>query len=104
MGGSFLGGYRQVNYRAEGDWNLIQTFSHPMSFRRRAEGYGLEGRLGIKYGLGRVVLLLVGDYAGWTTGKGVDELYLVSGQTSQTQLNEVVLHELGVKAGVRLGW
>jgi len=100
----FSGGYRQVNYRAEGDWNLIQTFSHPVSFRHRADGYGLEGRLGVKYKLGRAGIFLTGHYAGWTTGKGVDELYLVSGQTSQTQLNEVVLHELGVTAGVRFGW
>jgi hypothetical protein len=58
----------------------------------------------VKYGLGRVTLLLVGDYAGWATGKGVDELYLASGQKGQTQLNEVVLHEAGVSAGVRIGW
>ncbi|MBS1605138.1 MAG: hypothetical protein JST42_20915 [Bacteroidetes bacterium] len=100
----FLAGYRQVNYRAEGDWNLIQNFSHPVSFRHRADGYGLEGRLGARYGLGRVVLFVVGDCAGWTTGKGVDDLYLASGRTSQTRLNEVALYESGVSAGVRIGW
>jgi len=100
----FRAAYHQVNYRAEGDWNLIQNFSHPVSFRHRGDGYGLEGQLGIKYTLGRVALLLMGDYAGWSTGKGVDELYLASGQTSQTQLNEVVLSELGVSTGVRIGW
>jgi len=100
----FLAGYRQVNYRGEGDWNLIQSFRHPVSFRHRGDGYGLEGQLGVRYSLGRVVLFVMGDYAGWTTGKGVDELYLASGQTSQTQLNEVVLHESGVSAGVRIGW
>lgn len=100
----FGGAWHQVSYRSEGDWNLIQTFSHPVSFRHWADGYGLEGEFGVKYGLGRVAILLMGDYAGWATGKGVDELYLASGQTSQTQLNEVVLHELVVKAGVRIGW
>jgi hypothetical protein len=99
----FGGAYHQINYRAEGDWNLIQNFRHPVSFRHRADGYGLEGQLGIKYTLGRVALLLMGSYAGWSTGKGVDELYLASGQSGQTQLNEVVLSELGIRAGIRIG-
>ena len=100
----FRAAYHQVNYRAEGDWNLIQNFRHPVSFRHRGDGYGLEGQLGVSRSLGGAVLFLKGGYAGWSTGKGVDELYLASGQTSQTRLNEVVLSELGIGAGVRLGW
>jgi len=99
----FAGAYHQANYRADADWNLIQTFSHPVSFSHRADGYGLEGRLGVKYIVGRhVAVVMAGDYFNWRTGKGVDELYLTSGQTSQTQLNEVVMTGFGVKLGLRL--
>ena len=101
----FAGAYHQANYRADADWNLIQTFSHPVSFSHRADGYGLEGRLGMKYKVGgHVEVVLAGDYFNWRTGKGVDELYLTSGQTSQTQLNEVVMTGFGIKLGLRLGW
>ncbi len=101
----FSGAYHQANYRADADWNLIRAFSHPVSFSHRADGYGLEGKLGVKYTVGKhVAVVVAGDYFNWRTGKGVDELYLTSGQTSQTQLNEVVMTGFGVNAGVVLGW
>jgi hypothetical protein len=101
----FGGAYHQVNYRADADWNLIRTFSHPVSFRHWADGYGLDGELGIKYATGRhVAVVLAGDYFTGRTGKGIDELYLASGQTSQTQLNGVVLTGIGIKAGLRVGF
>jgi len=101
----FAGAYHQVNYRADADWNLIQSFDHPVSFSHRADGYGLEGTLGVKYAAGRhVAVVVAGDYFNWSTGKGVDELYLTSGQTSQTQLNEVVMEGFGVNMGVRLNF
>ncbi len=99
----FSGAYHQANYRADADWNLIQAFNHPVSFSHRADGYGVDGRLGVKYAMGRhVAVMLSGDYFNWRTGKGVDELYLTSGQTSQTQLNAVVMTGFGVNVGVRL--
>ncbi len=101
----FGGAYHQVNYRADADWNLIRTFSHPVSFRHWADGYELDGELGVKYAAGRhVAVVLAGDYFNGRTGKGIDELYLASGQTSQTQLNGVVLTGFGVRAGLRLGF
>jgi hypothetical protein len=101
----FAGAYHQANYRADADWNLIQAFSHPVSFSHRADGYGLEGRLGVKYIVGWLVGVVgAGDYFNRRTGKGVDELYLASGQTSQTQLNEVVMEGFRVNVGVRLNF
>ena len=100
---SFEGDYHQVDYRAAGDWNLIRTFSHPVSFRHWGDGYGVEGGIGLRYLLRKnVALLLAGNYFTWRTGKGVDALYLVSGSTSQTQLNEVVLAGFGLKVKMRL--
>ncbi|MBS1660579.1 MAG: hypothetical protein JST68_05965 [Bacteroidetes bacterium] len=101
----FRAAYRQLDYHAEADWNLIHTFSHPVSFRHWANGYGVEGGLGMRYALSkRVGIELLGDYFSSQTGKGVDELYLASGSTSQTQLNEVVLVGFAVSAGLRIAW
>jgi len=95
--------YDQVVYRGVADWNMIADFRHPVSFRHRADGYGVEEELGIKCALGkRLELLVAGNYFDWETGKGVDVLYLNTGATQQTQLNEVVREGIWISAGV--GW
>jgi len=96
--------YHQVNYRATADWNLIADFSHPVSFRHRADGFGAEGELRLGYRMGRgVELFFAGDGSSWETGTGIDELYRNSGPSQQTRLNEVVMAGFGLHAGVRAG-
>ena len=93
--------YDQVVYRGVADWNLIAQFSHPVSFRHRADGFGITGEAGVSYVLNRHLLFsLKGNYFDWETGTGIDELYLASGSTSKTQLNEVVRSGFGVGVGV----
>jgi len=83
--------YDQVVYRGVANWNLIAEFAHPVSFRHRAEGYGVTGEAGITYAAGRQLMFsLKGEYFNWETGMGIDDLYLASGSVSQTRLNEVV--------------
>jgi hypothetical protein len=83
--------YHQVNYSAKADWNLISTFSHPVSFEHTADGYGIEAVAGLRYRVGRWFDVGVGaGYFDWRTGEGIDALYLASGQTDKTQLNGVV--------------
>ena len=95
--------YDQVVYRAVADWNLITDFSHPVSFRHRADGYGVEGELRVGYSLGKgLALVLAGDYFDWETGRGIDVLYLNTGVAQQTQLNGVVRDGIGVRLGA--GW
>src|SRR5579859_6286202 len=97
--------YHQVSYRVSADWNLISDFSHPVSFRHRADGFGVEGGLEVQYRLDRRVgLLLAADGFCRGTGKGIDELYHPDAPSQQTQLNEVVLTGYGIRAGVRWGW
>lgn len=94
--------YHQVSYRAKADWNLISDFSHPVSFRHRADGYGVEGELDVQYRIGRRLgLMLAADAFRWETGKGIDELYHPDAAEQQTQLNGVVLNGFGLKAGAR---
>jgi len=96
--------YHQVSYRAKADWNLIADFDHPVSFRHRADGFGIEGEFRAGYrvcqGL-EVVAAMSGNV--WETGAGIDELYRSGGAIQQTRLNEVIMTGFGLHAGVRVG-
>jgi hypothetical protein len=82
--------YHQVDYGAKADWNLIATFNHPVSFRQMAQGYGVDWHAGLRYRVGRFVMLRAGGgYFSWQTGKGVDNLFLRSGGVDKTRLNGV---------------
>lgn len=97
--------YHQVSYRAKADWNLIADFEHPVSFRHRADGFGIEGELGMGYRVWRGLELFVAmNGNGWGTGTGIDELYRSNGSSQQTQLNEVVLNGFGFSAGMCWKW
>jgi hypothetical protein len=82
--------YNQVNYNATADWNLIQTFQHPVSYRHTAKGFGIDGDLRLKYALYKNMAVQAGGgYYLWQTGNGIDELFLSNGKTNTTQLNKV---------------
>ena len=82
--------YNQVQYRATANWNLIREFNHPESFRHTANGYGINSYTDLLYQISRIHSIgIKGSYASWQTGHGIDELYLASGESEQTQLNEV---------------
>jgi len=97
--------YHQVRYRAKADWNLITDFDHPVSFRHRADGFGIEGKLGVGYRVWRGVEVFVTmNGNAWETGTGIDELYRSGGWLQQTQLNEVVLTGVGFNSGLCWKW
>jgi len=82
--------YSQVQYRASANWNLIREFNHPESFRHTANGYGTHAQAAILYHASRMHSLgISGSYSCWQTGRGIDEQYLSTGASQQTQLNEV---------------
>lgn len=82
--------YGQVRYKASANWNLINTFSHPESFRHTANGYGINAQASISYNISSVHSISIkGIYSRWQTGRGIDELYFATGSSEQTQLNEV---------------
>jgi hypothetical protein len=95
--------YHQVSYHATADWNLIADFSHPVSFRQYAEGYGLDAEAGLRFTAAkRVAICLRGGYFDWETGTGIDQLFLNMGGSDQTQLNGVVRD--GWKGAVTIEW
>lgn len=96
--------YHQIDYRARADWNLIPSFAQPVSFRHTADGYGIELSAGLRYTLARRVALEIGGgYLDWQTGTGVDQLYLSTGGSDQTQLNGVVREGWRGKLGICVG-
>ena len=82
--------YNQVNYSAQGNWNLINEFMHPVSYSHVAKGYGINTGVNLGYTITPNVGVTVGySYFNWQTGNGTDQLYLSSGQVDKTQLNGV---------------
>jgi hypothetical protein len=93
--------YHQVNYHAEADWNLIETFRHPVSFEHTAKGYGITADLAFAYQLTKSWALVVsGEIFKWTTGIGIDTLYLNDGADARTRLNDVTRNGYGIKLGM----
>lgn len=91
--------YHQVALTGTADWNLIDNFQHPVSFRDHANGFGVVPDLAIVYRLHSHWSVFVhGSYGYWRTGAGVDELYMSSGTTSLTQYNGC--HRSGGDAGL----
>jgi hypothetical protein len=97
----FIITYHQVNYNAKADWNLIETFKHPVSFKQWAKGYGAGAD--ILFGMNltpHTSLHFSADFFNWSTGAGIDELYLQTGETIRTKLNEVDRKGTALKLGV----
>ncbi|RYU91993.1 hypothetical protein EWM62_00705 [Mucilaginibacter terrigena] len=95
--------YNQANYSSIADWNLIQTFQHPVSYRHTAKGFGIDGDLKLVYAICKNIAIQAGGgYYSWQTGNGIDELYLSAGGSDKTQLNKVERNGYRISAGVVL--
>jgi len=80
--------YDQLNYSAEGNWNLINEFQHPVSYRHSALGYGLHALAKLSFKIMPFTAIAIGGgFIYREVGKGIDRLYLTSNQVDQTQLN-----------------
>ncbi|HEY3401755.1 MAG TPA: hypothetical protein VGK59_00105 [Ohtaekwangia sp.] len=99
--GQFM--YHQVKYSAAADWNLIADFEHPVSFKHKAKGYGLEAEGALEYLVRkRVTIVLITRYRYWTTGPGTDTLFRIGGNTIVTKLNPVHRNSLIFSTGVHV--
>lgn len=93
--------YNQVGYNARGNWNLITTFQHPVSYRHHANGYGLNTNGALVYAITyHIAIQAGGGYLHWQTGNGTDELYLNSGEVDKTQMNGAYRNGFRVFGGV----
>ena len=95
--------YNQLTYKSEADWNLIERFKHPISFRQHANAFKVETHINIRYKINSHLSLLVfGRYSYWKTGIGVDRLYLNDGSVSDTQFNGA--YRKGISCGAGISW
>ena len=95
--------YNQTNYNSLGDWNLINEFKHPVSYRQVADGYGINTGAQLNYNLARQLSIFAGfNYFNWETGNGADTLYLTTGEDDKTQFNAAFRNGYQVSGGLKL--
>lgn len=95
--------YQQLKYRSVADWNLIDAFAHPVSFKHTANGYGTEGLIQAGFRFSPVFsVFLRGNYYYANTGKGTDDLFLADGRQLQSQFNGATRHGGGLGIGISL--
>lgn len=93
--------YDQLNYSAKGNWNLINEFQHPVSYRHTASGYGLHTSAKLSYKItSSFAIQAGGSFIYREVGKGIDLLYLTNNQVDQTQLNGLNNKVFAVNLGV----
>ena len=97
--------YSQVNYNAKANWNLIDEFERPVSFRHEAKGFVWSNELALSYPLKSTIQIKASvRYSFSSTGKGIDTLYKIHGSRPRTQLNDVTNQALMLSLGVVMVW
>jgi hypothetical protein len=92
--------YSQMNYNAVADWNLIDAFQHPVSFRQQANGFDIKASITCVFKIKRYLSLFTsGVYHHAETGTGTDHLFLASGDTQTSQFNGAFTNARQLKIG-----
>jgi hypothetical protein len=95
--------YNQTHYNSKGDWNLINEFAHPVSYRQVADGYGINTGAKLSYNLIPHLSVFAGfNYFNWETGNGTDTLYLATGENDKTQFNGAFRNGYQLSGGLEL--
>lgn len=87
-------------YDGVGNWNLRQTFQHPVSFKHEADGTGFA--IGAKYGWEfhpNMQLTLASNYNYFKTDDGLDKTYFTNGNVSNIRFNEARYTSIDYLAG-----
>ncbi len=93
--------YHQLKYRAVANWNLIENFAHPESFKHKANGYALSGTSKAVYLFHpRINPFAYFRFQWWNTGKGIDEVFYANGTQSYTQLQDVARKSAALGVGI----
>ncbi|HET8829398.1 MAG TPA: hypothetical protein VFM79_08640 [Pelobium sp.] len=95
--------YHQLNYYAEADWNLIDEFKHPLSFKHIAKGFGVTIDVKLLYKMLKPISPYINFGMGYfSTGAGIDELYYTDGRTAKTRLNDVSRNGYNLGFGLKI--
>lgn len=90
--------YRYMIYDAKANWNLVETFQHPVSFTHDAKGNGFDGRL--TFGIQPKTFLniqLHGLYSNWKTNYGTDKLFQTDGRIIKARMNGAIKESFGLR-------
>lgn len=80
--------YNLMQYNANANWNLIEEFKHPVSFKQNANGSGWNYSANAVYQINKRIGLNIGwQYANWKTKYGIDKLFLKTGDVPETRFN-----------------
>lgn len=93
--------YSQSHYEANADWNVIQIFQHPVSYRHNANGFGVNTNAALSCSVKKNIAVNIGGgFLTATTGTGTDELFLASGGSEKTLLNGISNNAYRLFAGI----
>lgn len=93
--------YQQLHYTGRADWNLIDAFDHPLSFKHTAKGFESQVLLRLSFKINSIcAAYLRGEYRYAETGKGIDQLFLADGQERESQFNGALRKVKGIGAGI----
>jgi len=95
--------YKQLTYKAVANWNLIDAFAHPISFKHSGNGFEVDfnAKFGIKLS-SQISTFIMGNYFYAETGRGKDQLFLADGQEQLSQFNGAARKGLTAGVGLRL--
>lgn len=94
--------YAQRKYTGVADWNLIDEFAHPVSFRHQANGYQNQIDLQVNFQVvPKISLFIKGYYIHAETGAGTDQLFFNDGRTVQSRFNGAVNNTKEIGIGIR---
>ena len=93
--------YQQLNYTGRADWNLIDAFNHPLSFKHIAKGFETQVLLRLNFSINsRCSVYLRGEHRYAETGSGIDQLFLADSRERESQFNGAVRKVNAIGAGV----
>lgn len=80
--------YGVVSYKAQADWNLIEIFEHPVSFKQKANGYETQGRVKMEYTINPLITFnLTGKVGSIRIANGIDKSFLTNNTEISTKFN-----------------
>jgi hypothetical protein len=92
--------YSQLHYHAIADWNMVDAYQHPVSFKHQAKGFAMSTALYTTFQVStHVSFLLSATYHVAETGTGTDKLFLESGTVHTSRFNGAYTAAKQVSAG-----
>ena len=95
--------YHWVDFEATANWNLIDRFAHPKSFKHMTDGNGFVIGAGFNCRLTQSWALNFNfDYQDWSTDSGTITFFLADETSHKQQLNEVNWSSYALMMGLSL--